>query len=72
MHNLSVNFVSDQAQWLKVPLSAWFVHPISDERYYCFVEDELQLPTTQLGIYPCEIDACVFASFERDVYEVHM
>jgi hypothetical protein len=40
---------------------------LSDEDYYCFVEDGLQLLMAKLNIYPCQFDACVFASFEREV-----
>lgn len=38
---------------------------LADEEYYCYVEDGIQLLAKRLGIYPCEFDACVFASFER-------
>jgi hypothetical protein len=40
---------------------------LSDEDYYCFVEDGLHLLVAKLDIYPCQFDACVFASFEREV-----
>ena len=45
-----------------VPLSPT---ALSDESYYCFVEDGLQSMLAQIGIYPCIFDACVFASLER-------
>ena len=45
-----------------VPLSPT---ALSDEGYYCFVEDGLQSMLAQIGIYPCIFDACVFASLER-------
>ncbi len=38
---------------------------LSDENYYCFVEDGVQSMLAQIGIYPCIFDPCVFASLER-------
>ena len=47
-----------------VPLSA---AALSDEGYYCFVEDGIQQLMRQIDIYPCVFDACAFASLEKDV-----
>ncbi|MFA5239368.1 MAG: hypothetical protein WC476_06630 [Phycisphaerae bacterium] len=45
-----------------VPLSS---SALSDEKYYCFIEDGIQLIMAEIGIYPCIFDACAFASGER-------
>ncbi|MBA5686335.1 hypothetical protein [Rugamonas apoptosis] len=39
-----------------------------DETVYLFVQSSLQQLSEKLGLYPCELDACIFASFdvERD------
>lgn len=44
-----------------VPVSAG---ALSDEDYYCFVEDGLHLMLAQIKIQPCIFDACAFASME--------
>lgn len=45
-----------------VPLSS---SALSDEDYYRFVEDGIQLILKEIDVYPCVFDACVFASFEK-------
>jgi len=45
-----------------VPLSS---SALSDEKYYCFIEDGVQLIMSEIGVYPCIFDACAFASGER-------
>lgn len=37
---------------------------LSDEKVYGFVQDALQQVARKLDIYPCELDATIFASFE--------
>ncbi|SHN30319.1 hypothetical protein SAMN05192549_10757 [Duganella sacchari] len=37
-----------------------------DETVYVFVQDVLQKIAQSLEIYPCELDACIFASFDED------
>ena len=46
-----------------VPLSS---SALSDEKYYCFIEDGIQLMMKKIGVYPCVFDACAFASRERN------
>jgi hypothetical protein len=38
---------------------------LSDRNYYNFVSDGIQELCAQSGVYPCELDAAVFISFER-------
>lgn len=45
-----------------VPLSA---AALSDEQYYCFIEDGIQRILSQVNILPCVFDACAFASMEK-------
>jgi hypothetical protein len=47
-----------------VPLSP---KALSDEAYYRFVEDGLQLHLKAINVYPCIFDACAFASLEKSV-----
>jgi thermostable 8-oxoguanine DNA glycosylase len=37
---------------------------LSDKAVYLFIEDGLQQISRQLGVFPCELDACIFASFD--------
>lgn len=37
-----------------------------DEAVYLFVQDLLHMIAARLDIYPCELDACVFASADQD------
>lgn len=37
---------------------------LSDVSVYLFVQEGLQQVAAALGIYPCELDACIFASFD--------
>lgn len=46
-----------------VPLSS---SALSDEKYYCFIEDGIQLMMAEIGVYPCVFDACAFASGEKN------
>lgn len=46
-----------------VPLSP---QALSDENYYCFIQDAIQLVLSEIDVYPCVFDACVFASLEKD------
>lgn len=46
-----------------VPLSA---AALSDEDYYCFIEDGIQQLMAKIDVYPCVFDACAFASLESD------
>lgn len=46
-----------------VPLSS---SALSNEKYYCFIEDGIQLMMVEIGVYPCIFDACAFASRERN------
>ena len=46
-----------------IPLSS---SALSDEKYYCFIEDGIQLMMVEIGVYPCVFDACAFASRERN------
>jgi thermostable 8-oxoguanine DNA glycosylase len=46
-----------------VPLSR---EALSDEDYYCFVEDGLQTILSRIPVVPCIFDACAFASFESE------
>jgi len=39
---------------------------LTDETVYLFVQDAIQLVAKQLNIYPCELDACIFASFDSN------
>ncbi|MBR8237037.1 hypothetical protein K6W26_16605 [Burkholderia sp. AU42008] len=39
---------------------------MTDEAVYLFVQDLVQRIATELDIYPCELDACIFASFGDD------
>jgi thermostable 8-oxoguanine DNA glycosylase len=36
---------------------------MADEAVYLFVQDLVQRIAKELDIYPCELDACIFASF---------
>lgn len=45
-----------------IPLSS---QALSDEEYYCFVEDGLRELLSSIEIYPCVFDACAFASFDN-------
>lgn len=45
---------------------------LSDEAVYLFVQQGLQMIADRLDVYPCELDACIFASFDvRSDEEVH-
>jgi hypothetical protein len=46
-----------------VPLSP---AALSDENYYCFVEDGIHLLMERIDCYPCVFDACAFASREKN------
>lgn len=37
---------------------------LTDEVVYLFVQGALQRIAKSIGIYPCELDACIFASFD--------
>ncbi len=39
---------------------------LTDEAVYLFVQSGLQYIAKSLDIYPCELDACIFASFDID------
>lgn len=39
---------------------------LSDETVYKFVQSGLQQISTELGIYPCMLDACIFSSFDAN------
>lgn len=39
---------------------------LTDESVYLFVQSGLQQIAKSLDIYPCELDACIFASFDID------
>jgi hypothetical protein len=39
---------------------------LSDETVYRFVESGLQQIASELGIYPCMLDACIFSSFDTN------
>lgn len=39
---------------------------LTDEVVYLFVQDSIQRLAKELDIYPCELDACIFASFDAD------
>jgi thermostable 8-oxoguanine DNA glycosylase len=43
-----------------VPSSA----ALTDEAVYSYIQEGLQSIAKHLGIYPCELDACIFASFD--------
>jgi hypothetical protein len=49
-----------------VPLSS---AALSDEKYYCFVEDGIHILMQRVDRYPCVFDACAFASREQAVLE---
>lgn len=39
---------------------------LTDETVYLFVQDCLHKVADALGLYPCELDACIFASFDNE------
>lgn len=39
---------------------------LTDESVYLFVQDALQEVARKIQIYPCQLDACIFASFDID------
>ncbi len=39
---------------------------LSDETVYRFLQSGLQQISTELGIYPCTLDACIFSSFDAN------
>ncbi len=39
---------------------------LTDETVYLFVQDCLHKVAHALDIYPCELDACIFASFDNE------
>ena len=39
---------------------------LGDEDVYLFVQGALQELAKRIGIYPCQLDACIFASFDID------
>lgn len=39
---------------------------LGDEIVYLFVQGALQELAKKIGIYPCQLDACIFASFDVD------
>lgn len=39
---------------------------LTDKVVYIFVQDVIQCIAKELNIYPCELDACIFASFDSD------
>lgn len=39
---------------------------LTDESVYLFVQGALQEVAKRIGIYPCQLDACIFASFDVD------
>jgi hypothetical protein len=39
---------------------------LGNRDYYCFVSDGFQALCKQSGIYPCELDAAIFSSFDRE------
>lgn len=38
---------------------------LNDESVYLFVQSGIQMVAKKLCIYPCELDACIFSSFEE-------
>jgi hypothetical protein len=56
------------AKWLRsvsfpVPVGA---SALADRAYYCFVLDALHRLCQEADIFPCELDAAVFASYDAD------
>jgi len=49
--------------WFPVKLSAG---ALSDENYYNFVMDGIQETCKESGIFPCVLDAAIFASFDQE------
>ena len=53
MRDMGVNFVPSGGS-------------LSDPIVYIFIQDALQQLASKLDIYPCELDACIFSSFDVD------
>lgn len=56
------------AKWLRkqafpVPVSA---AALSDREYYCFVLDGVQRLCSAAGVFPCELDGAIFASYDKE------
>lgn len=45
---------------------------MTDEAVYLFVQDLVQRIAKELGIYPCELDVCIFASSSDDEPAVYV
>lgn len=61
-------------EWLKklgfpVPLST---APLSDRSYYEFVEDGIHLLCRACDVFPCILDAAIFASFDGDKWTAEL
>lgn len=41
--------------------------PLSDKEYYHFVSDGIQELCLKVGIYPCELDAAIFSSYDDNL-----
>jgi hypothetical protein len=58
------------AKWLRgvgfpVPIGAT---ALSDRQYYCFILDAIQRLCEAAGVFPCELDGAVFASYDREAW----
>ena len=49
---------------IKFPIKLTSV-ALQDENYYCFVLEAIRKLSNEAGIFPCELDAMIFSTFER-------